>query len=350
MSYRPCINPSCKSHGKPHPNCQCYAGMAEGGEVDSFCSKDQAHQPGCEHYTSTPLHSNPSHSVASYLMQEGLHGLLKMADEEGALEKYHDIVKKGHKHLEKHIEHLFKGGVIESQDHTKSKKHIHEWMQKGGMTQDIQESLNSPEQHFSEGGHAEHQTHKVLHDHPVQHAYPEQNLMLQAAKGRMSDYLNAIKPQEYVSKLAFDRKPDDRVQKKSYEKALHIAAHPLSVLEKMHKGNIQAEDIAHLKGLHPEVNDLLQKKFTERITKDQLENKRPPNKVRQGMSLLLGTPLSSDMTPASLQAIQATFQMKKPDQQDQAPVKNKKGTSALSKVSQPYLTKNDSLISRSQKQ
>lgn len=29
--YEPCLNPQCKSHGQPHPNCQCYA---QGGEVN----------------------------------------------------------------------------------------------------------------------------------------------------------------------------------------------------------------------------------------------------------------------------------------------------------------------------
>jgi len=57
--YPPCINSSCKSYGKPHPNCRCYgttseAGnfyLAEGGEVGGYCSAgDRPHQPGCEYY------------------------------------------------------------------------------------------------------------------------------------------------------------------------------------------------------------------------------------------------------------------------------------------------------------
>lgn len=46
----PCLNPACKSHGKPHPNCQCYSNMAEGGEASHFCSKEQMHEKGCEYY------------------------------------------------------------------------------------------------------------------------------------------------------------------------------------------------------------------------------------------------------------------------------------------------------------
>ncbi len=354
----PCKNPNCKSHGKPHPNCRCYPGMADGGEVAAFCSKDQKHDPSCEYFADggtmeDPLHKDPHHSVASYLVDQGLHGLLKMSHSEDALEKYNGHVKKGHKHFDKHIEHLFKGGMIEDEDHSKSKKHIHEWIEKGGINQDLIDELHKQNaaQSFAEGGEANAKEPKAIHDHPVQHAYPEQNVMLQAAKGRMSNYLNSIKPQENAPRLAFDQKPDDKMQKKSYDKALHIAAHPLSILKDIQKGNIEPETIKHLKNLHPEVDNVLQKKLTERIVKDQLEHKKPSYKVRQGLSLLLGAPLGSEMTQPNLMAVQATFQMKKPDQQqDQAPVKNKKGTSSLSKASQPYLTKNDSLISRSQKQ
>lgn len=52
--YLPCLNPNCKSHGKPHPNCRCYSGggeeFAEGGEVRPYCSEDRAHNEGCEYY------------------------------------------------------------------------------------------------------------------------------------------------------------------------------------------------------------------------------------------------------------------------------------------------------------
>lgn len=53
----PCVNPSCKSYGKPHPNCRCYGGKmgmyggyAEGGEVESYCDQKKPHEQGCEYY------------------------------------------------------------------------------------------------------------------------------------------------------------------------------------------------------------------------------------------------------------------------------------------------------------
>lgn len=54
----PCVNPSCKSFGKPHPNCRCYGGKmgmyggyAEGGKVEEgFCDVNREHFRDCEFY------------------------------------------------------------------------------------------------------------------------------------------------------------------------------------------------------------------------------------------------------------------------------------------------------------
>lgn len=59
--YPPCINPSCKSFGKPHPNCRCYGGnpegkeshnFADGGEVkkEYYCDNNRTHFKGCEYF------------------------------------------------------------------------------------------------------------------------------------------------------------------------------------------------------------------------------------------------------------------------------------------------------------
>jgi hypothetical protein len=45
----PCLNPNCKSMGKPHPNCRCY-GLAEGGKITSHCDSKTPHKRGCHLY------------------------------------------------------------------------------------------------------------------------------------------------------------------------------------------------------------------------------------------------------------------------------------------------------------
>ena len=48
----PCLNPHCKSHGKPHPNCRCYSSashFANGGEVSKvrYCANGTPHNASC---------------------------------------------------------------------------------------------------------------------------------------------------------------------------------------------------------------------------------------------------------------------------------------------------------------
>ena len=57
MNYAPCENPSCKSFGKSHPNCRCHAQLAEGGEVNHFCSDNRLHGKDCE-YAGGEFHLN----------------------------------------------------------------------------------------------------------------------------------------------------------------------------------------------------------------------------------------------------------------------------------------------------
>lgn len=350
MENHPCLNPNCSSHGKPHPNCRCYMNMAEGGEVN-FCSANRMHRPECEYFT---LNNNPEdhgHSVAGFLAKYGTGGLINL-HKINDMEKYQSLLDGGHKHLHKHAESLFSGEKIPHEDNLKSRKAIEDWIERGGADDDIQNEIyeqHTP-QNFAEGGEVK--IKKNLHNQELASAFPEHNMVLQNAKGRISQYLNNQKPQKDLPKLAFDSEPDQRTQEKSYKKALDIANHPLSILKHVSNGTIEPEHVAHFNAMHPEVNDALQKKLTEKITESQLKGKKPNYKIRQSLSLLMGTNLSGELTPQNMQAIQATFQLQSGKQaQPQAPVtKNKKNTSSLSKSSQSFLTGSQSLASRQQKQ
>lgn len=357
MAEGPCLNPNCKSHGKPHPNCRCYGSFAKGGVVGHFCDNNLSHDKKCEHYTEDkPQAGDAHHSVSSYLMKHGLHGLLEMGSKpsDDSVYQYNKSIKHGSKKFDKHFDHLFEGGEIEKADYSNAHKSIEDWIDKGGIAHDIEREVynhHAPTE-FAEGGDVK-KRELVTHDPHITQAYPEQNLMLQAAKGRMSNYLNSLKPQKNLPKLAFDPEPDQRQQKKSYKKAVEMAAHPLSILDKIKTGKVDIEDIKNLKNLHPEVDEVIQKKMTEKIIKDQFSGKKPSYKVRQGMSLFLGTPLSGEMAPQNILAAQSVFAAKKSagePQQGQPPKGNKKSTSSLTKSDDAFLTGNQARTARQQKQ
>lgn len=356
----PCKNKSCSSHGKPHPNCRCYGNMAAGGEVSPYCDKEQPHRRACKYFADggpvhdldVPQHQDPEDSVAAYLTQGGLHGLLKPdpSSPQQALDSYNSGVNRGDKFLKAKIDSLFTGKKMPPMDHEKAKVKIDDWISRGGITNDIKNEMAN--QHapsmFAGGGSVEKQD-GLMHNHAVAEAYPEQSALLQEAKGRMSGYLNGLKPQKgSTPKLAFDSEPDDRLQKKSYDSVLHMAAHPAKILDDIQKGTITPEHMQHFIALHPGLNDALQKRLTQKITEYQVEGKKPPRNVRQGLSLFMGTALSGELSPQNMQAVQSVFQAKKAQQQGGGEPPKK--TSALAKSSQSYLLPNQAAAERQQKQ
>lgn len=359
--YPPCLNPNCKSHGKPHPNCRCYGSFAHGGEVKHFCESNMPHTKDCKYYAEGGEVDNldmsqedPTEAVASYMGHSGLHGLLDMAEKSSdkSLENYQRSIKRGQKKMDMKIDHMFSGGKSDKEDHEKAIKSIDEWIDKGGIMHDIQQFQASQSQPamFAGGGDVQHvQQTSRLDDPHISNAYPSQNVLLQTAKGRMSNYLTGLKPQKNTPKLAFDDEPDTSKQKKSYDRAVKMAVDPLRILDKIKHGTIEPEHIEHLKCLHPEVDQALQKKITEKITHAQLKGEKPSYKVRQGLSLYLGVPLSGEMSPQSIQAAQATFQNKQQQPQGGGGAP-KKSTSSLTKSDDAFLTGNQARAARQQKQ
>lgn len=348
MSYLPCENPSCKSFGKPHPNCQCHQGMAQGGDVKHFCKTSQPHQMSCRYYAQggdvdAPSDPDPAHTVSGYLAQHGLHGLINLKNDP---DRYRNAVENGHRLLDRSTSALFSGKDMPVVDRSNAKKAIDDWMDKGGIDQDIEDAQYEharPVEAFAKGGEV-----KSLHYDKLD---PAQSTLLSAAKGRLSNYLNAQRPQKETPKLAFDTAPDTKEQMKHYGKARDMAAHPLGILDHINDGTIDAEHVKHFSTMYPELNNSLHKKLTEQIVKAQLSGKKPSYKVRQGLSTFMGTPMSGDMSPQNIMAAQATFQGKTPPQAPQgAAPKPKKSSSSLTKSDQSFLTSNQALTGRQQKQ
>ena len=231
-----------------------------------------------------------------------------------------------------------------------ARKKLDDWISNGGATQNIQQEIynnagGSPTVGYAHGGEVKPQELPKsggpgLHEgtHGVAMHYPEQNILLSAARGRISNYLSAMKPQQHPQKLAFDDAPDNREAQKSYDKALDIANDPLSVLDKLSNGMLEPDHVKHFNAMHPELNSLLQKKLTERITKAQMDGEKPSYKVRQGLSMFMGTALSGELTPGNIQAAQSVFMQKQQQQQSQQAPKGKKSSATLSKADQAYLT------------
>lgn len=258
----------------------------------------------------------------------------------------------GYNAVNKAIDSLFKvtgNKIIHEFSETDNAK-LNKYIEDGGIDQQIQELQDqTPETSaYAEGG--------VVTPRPIKTVggmaalYPAQHMMTTAAKGRVSNYLNSIRPQPPISKPILDKHYDDPIKKKSYERALSIANKPLSVLKHIQDGTILPEHVKHLNSMYPEVHDYLSKKITDRLVNHQKDETKPSDRTVQGLSLFLGSALKSSLTPASIQAAQATFAPKQGVGQQQQQVKKpKKGTGTLSDYSKSYETPDQSRNKRMSK-
>ncbi len=186
----------------------------------------------------------------------------------------------------------------------------------------------------------------VTNSNGIEQLFPDHNMLIQQARGRVYNYLSQQRPQPQP-KLTFDEQPDQTEQHRSYDRAIHIALNPLSVLEKAQEGTLEPEHIKHLQGMYPEVGQEIRKALTERITKAQVNKELLPSyKTRQSLSMLLGAPMDSTFTPAGITAAQATFAS--PQQQQPPPVAKKPKPSALQNITDDYRTSQEASALRAQ--
>lgn len=240
------------------------------------------------------------------------------------------------------IEALFKSGAHTYLDKAQEglQEEIHEWMEQGGIDGELERSQQQEPDGFASGGQV------ANPNRSFENLYPAENIMLNQARSRVSGYLNSLRPSKTPQKLPFDLAPQQKQKQKAYNKALRLAASPISILEDMNKGTLTPEDMGHFKSMWPEVHDFLSSKMTERILKAQLNGEKPPYSKRQAMSLFLGADLDSTFTAQSIGVVQGMYAAKK-QQRSQGVQGSKK---ALAKSSNQYQTDEQAREKRMQNQ
>lgn len=259
--------------------------------------------------------------------------------------RYAERMSGGLKAVSEPIEALFKSGIHHAAGAAREsvEKEIKEWMENGGIDGELQRDQQPVESH-AEGGEVGRKSNRSF-----ERLYPAENIMLNQARARVSGYLNTIRPPKNPMKLPFDMSVPDKQKEKAYNKAIALAANPLSIMDHVNSGTLTPDNLTHFKSMWPEAHEHLSKKITERILKAQLSGEKPPYAKRQAMSLFLGSDLDSSFTPQSIAVVQGLYAAKQGGQPQQGPQK-KGAPSALAKSSNQYQTDEQSREKRMQNQ
>lgn len=267
------------------------------------------------------------------------------ASASGAINNLTDIVdhattcSAGYSKINSAIQNLFNSTsnkAVEIYDSEKDRKKVKDFIDKGGVDEQIRSEAGQqgiPTQSFAKGGTVSPETPNL---NPVAQVFPEQNNLISSTKGRVSTFLNSIKPTENMPKLPFDKAPKNKQEMRDYDKAIDLANNPLSILNKVKSGTLLPTHMKAFTSMYPELHSELSKQMTKKISEIQAdESKRPKYHTRQAMSLFLGASLDSTMTPQNIMAAQSVFAQQKA--QMQAPAK-KGSDSGMSKVAQAAMT------------
>ena len=241
----------------------------------------------------------------------------KGADPEAfrASAEYLSSAAKGASRLDHHVKDLFgKSNRVEPDE----KAHQ-------ALGEHLEELRENPSRMFDVGG-------------SLGHYLPEHAASLAAHSATAIEYLNQIKPKR-VQKTPLDEpSPIDPLQEDAYNRALAVAQQPLSVLQSIHDGTLQPNDMIGLAKMYPGLYKSIKTKLGEELINLKTKGEDLSYKHALSLSLALGQPLDGTMTAESMMAI---IKSQAPAQASQGP--QKKSSSGATAATQKTIEKVDQL-------
>ena len=171
----------------------------------------------------------------------------------------------------------------------------------------------------------------------VGHYMPNHAQELGALSQRAVSYLAGLKPHKTTG-ADLDTLPEPtKAEMAPYYRALTIAENPLSVMDRIQNGTILPSDVTTIQNVSPALYGQMSQALMTEIANRKNAGENIPYNLRMSLSMFLGRPLDSTMTPSSIQAAQP--QPKPiPAAQGGAQGKTRKGTSTLGKSNKSYQT------------
>jgi hypothetical protein len=138
---------------------------------------------------------------------------------------------------------------------------------------------------------------------------PQHGAALAQTATKASNYLNSIRPNTAPAQPLDSKRDPSPTEKAAFGRALDIAQQPLVVLKSLAEGRLVPDDMKHLQALYPALTAKLQSGLISQMTEHISKGESVPYSTRMGLSLFLGQPLDSTMTPTGITAAQMALVM-----------------------------------------
>lgn len=133
---------------------------------------------------------------------------------------------------------------------------------------------------------------------------PEFNAPMAATASRVVNYLASIKPQTTPGAPLDSKRTLSADEKSNYDRALDIAQQPLVVLHHIRSGRITPQDLMALQSMYPSLYKQLRNSMVTGLAEAKDKGIAIPYKTRMGLSMFLGQPLDSTLTPMGILSAQ----------------------------------------------
>lgn len=138
----------------------------------------------------------------------------------------------------------------------------------------------------------------------VGHYLPGHQAALTQTAAQSVQYLAKLKPQPYKPGPLDKPIEPSQAQLDRYHRALDIANQPALVMQHIKNGTLQISDLQDLKTMYPALYNSFSQRLTTEINNNVSEENHIPYKTRIGLSLFLGQPIDTTMSPQSIMSAQ----------------------------------------------
>lgn len=133
---------------------------------------------------------------------------------------------------------------------------------------------------------------------------PEYNEAFAATSGRAVAYLNSLRPKTDPQAPLDSKQPPSKTQMAAYNRALDIAQQPLVTMKYLKDGTITTQDVTSLRTIYPNLYNQLASKLMAEMVEAKAKKQTIPYQTKMSLSVFLGQPLDSTLTPMGIMAAQ----------------------------------------------
>lgn len=182
----------------------------------------------------------------------------------------------------------------------------------------------------------------------VGHYLPAHQTALTQSQVQAVQYLQSLKPHPFQASPLDKPIEPNHADKERYNRALDIANQPMFVLRKVKDGTLSTNDIQDLNTMYPSLAQQMRQKVSDAMMNKHSDEEHIPYKTKMGISLFLGQPMDTTMTPMAIMSAQPKKSGNIPPQGQQQG-QPKGNMSKLGKSNKMYQTPGQAAEERRQK-